>query len=115
MKVSFTQPPTIDGWSLSYTARNASGEPLPVNSIVDVIQVFTTEPEVKMVQEIRTNMPPDELPPESTYGSWVDVDSSLGDGTYSVYVMLDDEGTDGPTARMVIDVESGSVVSQRAD
>jgi len=114
MRVNFTQAPRIDGWSLSYMARNSSADTLAVNSMVDVIQVFSSDPEVKMLQELRHQMPPDDLPPDSTYGNWVDIDASLADGTYSVYVMLDDDG-DGPTSRLVITVAGGAVTNQTAD
>jgi hypothetical protein len=67
-----------------------------------------------MLQELRTQMPPDDLPPESTYGAWQDL-NSLGDGTYSIYVMLDDGASDSATARLMITVQAGAVVSQHAD
>jgi hypothetical protein len=85
-----------------------------VNSAVDVLQVFCTDPDVRMLQELRTQMPPDDLPPGSTYGNCQDVEL-LADGTYSIYVMLDDDTSDNATARVTITVRGGTVVSHYTD
>ena len=115
MRVAFSQAPSIDGWTLSYLAKNESEETLAVNSMTDAVQVFNSDSgNVQMLQEDRSPMPPDDLPPGSTYGSWIDI-NSLEDGTYQVYVMLDDDASDsGPTARLEITVQDGAVVNQQA-
>lgn len=114
-QVDFDQNPSIQDWMLSYTARNVSDLDLYANTTNDTVQVFNGDVDnVQMLQEEATPMPPDDLPPGSVYGSFIDIRSDLADGTYQAYVMLD-EANDGPTRRLVFTVEGGSITAQQVD
>ena len=115
-QVDFDQAPSIDGWTLSYTAKNVSELGLPAEFISDAVQVFAGDGSSTMLQEETTPMPPDDLPPGSIYGSFIDLRSDLEDGTYMAYVMLDNDSEgDSPTKRLVFTVAGGEVTSQQVD
>lgn len=116
-QVDFDGTPSISGWTLSYLARNISDLDLPMETIVDVVQVFNSDMDnVQLLQEERAKMPPDQLPPGSTYGSFIDLRSDLADGTYSAYIQLDDENDAmAPSRRLTFSVEGGAITGQQVE